>query len=81
MPTYRVKPGCFHGRGNRYGPGDLVRLVEEHAAGFLDKLELVPEPVADEPVAEPAVEAEPGAEEGAGEKSAPSEPPKRKRTR
>ncbi len=48
VKTYRVKPGKRHGAGNRYGPGELVTLEEAHAAGFLDKLELVEEPVAGE---------------------------------
>jgi len=51
MPTYRVKPGKFHGPRNEYGPGDLVEHTEYEASGFLDKLELVVEepPAPDEP--------------------------------
>lgn len=41
MPKYRVKTGFRHGNLNQYGPGDVVELTEEEAAGFLDKLELV----------------------------------------
>lgn len=41
MPQYRVKPGKRHGMGKRYGPGDVVELTEQEAAGFLDKLERV----------------------------------------
>jgi len=54
MPEYRVKPGYRHGVGKAYGPGDIVELTEEAAAGFLDKLERVEaqgeaQPVVDEP--------------------------------
>jgi hypothetical protein len=51
MAKYRVKPGCHHGSWiaegvHQYGPGDIVELDPEAAAGFLDKLELVEEPPA-----------------------------------
>lgn len=75
MPTYRVKPGKFHGPRNEYGPGDLVEHTEYEASGFLDKLELVVElPLAAEPVI-PAPESPPSAEP---EKPKRAKQPKRK---
>ena len=41
MPAYRVKPGYRFGVNNRYGPGDVIELTKQEAAGFSDKLELV----------------------------------------
>lgn len=43
MPTYRIKPGKRHGPRDEFGPGDLVKLTEYEASGFLDKMELIPE--------------------------------------
>lgn len=58
---YRVRPGILHGAQRQYKPGDVLELTEQEAAGFLDKLELVPdEPAAAAapvvPVAEPDAE-------------------------
>lgn len=53
---YQVKPGCYHGVGKTFGPGAIVELEPEEAAGFLDKLEPV------EPA--PATQAEPASEWG-----------------
>lgn len=44
MAEYQVKTGQRFGAQNQYGPGDKVLLSPEEAAGFLDKLELVPLP-------------------------------------
>lgn len=38
---YRVRAGVRFGKGKEFGPGDVVELTAEEAAGFLDKLELV----------------------------------------
>lgn len=38
---YRVKPGYRHGVNKQYGPGDIVEIDPQAAAGFLDKLEPV----------------------------------------
>lgn len=46
---YRVKDGMRHGANNQYGPGDIVELTPEEAAGLLDKLELVESGEPDEP--------------------------------
>jgi hypothetical protein len=45
MSEFRVKPGLYFGYANQYGPGAVVILTDEEAAGFLDKLELVTAPV------------------------------------
>lgn len=42
MPLYRVKPGREHGQFGQYKAGALVEHTATEAAGFLDKLELVP---------------------------------------
>jgi hypothetical protein len=49
MNKFKVKRGMSFGKDNQYGPGDNVVLSPEDAAGFLDKLEPV-----DEPIEEPA---------------------------
>lgn len=36
---YRVRPGCRFGSYNEIGPGEVVELTAEEAAGVLDKLE------------------------------------------
>lgn len=61
MMKYRVRPGFRHGAQRQYGPGDVLEMTEQDAAGFLDKLELVPEEpdaaaAPGVPVAEPDVE-------------------------
>ena len=38
---YRVRAGVRFGKLKQYGPGDVVEMTAEEAAGFLDKLELV----------------------------------------
>lgn len=40
---YKVKPGFRFGNRKQYGEGDIVHLSEQEAAGFLDKLEPVPD--------------------------------------
>ena len=42
MARWKVRPGCRFGVRNQYGPGDLVDLTMNEAAGFADKLEPVP---------------------------------------
>ncbi len=61
MSLYRVRNGFRFGARNQHGPGYLIELTAAEAAGFADKLELVPEeptpsatdspelPVADKP--------------------------------
>lgn len=39
MALYKVRPGRRHGKDNEYGPGDVVEMTEQEAAGFLDKLD------------------------------------------
>jgi hypothetical protein len=39
---YRVRAGQVHGAHKQYGEGAVLELTEAEAAGFLDKLELVP---------------------------------------
>lgn len=41
MNEYRVRPGFRFGALNQFGPGDMVMLPADAAAGFADKLELV----------------------------------------
>lgn len=38
---YRVRAGFRHGARREFGPGDVLELTEQEAAGFLDKLEPV----------------------------------------
>ncbi len=59
MLTYRIKPGKRHGPRDEFGPGDLVKLTEYEASGFLDKMELVVE----EPVPEESLSSMPPADE------------------
>lgn len=47
--TYRVKPGRMFGAYNQHGPGDIVKLTENEAGGFLDKLQLVKESAPEPP--------------------------------
>ena len=59
MALYRVRPGFVHGLKNEYKAGDVVEIEPRAAAGFADKLELVPvepteSPVEVAPVIEPA---------------------------
>lgn len=42
MPKFMVKPGCRFGAVDQYGPGDIVELSEQEAAGFADKLAPAP---------------------------------------
>lgn len=42
MALYRVRPGFVHGLKNEYKAGDVVELEPRAAAGFADKLEVVP---------------------------------------
>ncbi len=49
VKRYRVKPGHKFGVGKKHQAGDIVRLTEYEAQGFLDKLDLVedePQPMA-----------------------------------
>lgn len=59
MALYRVRPGFVHGLKNEYKAGDTLEIEPVAAAGFADKLELVPvepaeSPVEVVPVVEPA---------------------------
>lgn len=42
MALYRVRPGFVHGLKNEYKAGDTLEIEPVAAAGFADKLELVP---------------------------------------
>lgn len=56
---YRVRPGYRHGAQKQYGPGDVVELTEQEAAGFLDKLEPLAETAAPVVPADDEADAEP----------------------
>lgn len=43
MPLYQVRPGYNHGAQRQYGPGAVVELTEDAAAGFADKLLRLPD--------------------------------------
>lgn len=50
MALYRVRPGFVHGLKNEYKAGDTLEIEPRAAAGFADKLELVPVEPAESPV-------------------------------
>lgn len=39
-----VRPGCRFGAFDQYGPGDIVAMTEQEAAGFSDKLAVYLDP-------------------------------------
>lgn len=43
MPLYQVRPGYNHGAQRQYGPGAVLELSEDAAAGFADKLLRLPD--------------------------------------
>lgn len=58
---YTVKPGRKFGKNKEFKPGDVVELTPEEAAGFLDKLTPVADPVA---VEDPGDQGDPDGKKG-----------------